>query len=155
MSIPNFNDFIKVDLKYFELVLEKLESLPFQGNENWKCMLKEKEMEYGPGHLWRGALYWSAELGQFGSITLFVSDSEIFIERLYIDDFYRGKGLSYYLLREVRKRWPSHRITFQDDSFSREIWKSVSKNRVIKELETSDEESVYYQVVGIISDENE
>ncbi len=155
MATPHFEEFIRLDPTAFEVVFEEIAILPFHDQGGWRHRIEANAEQFGAGCLWRGSMYWSAELGQCGSITLYVSETEVYIERLYVDEFLRKysngmRGFSYYLLCEVRKKWPKFRITFHDDIYSREMWNAVAKHGVIEKIKVcdDDENDAYYEVVG-------
>jgi len=152
MTSPRFKEFMHLDPTGFEVVFEEVTILPFRDKDAWRQSIEANIEQFGAGCIWRGSMYWSAELGQCGAITLFVSDDEVYIERLYVDEFLRKEprqmwGFSYYLLCEVKKRWPEQRITFHDDIYSRNIWDAVAQHGVIKKIGVC-EARTYYEVVG-------
>jgi len=152
-AIANMGELMQLDPDGFDVVFEEVATPPFEGNRGWGLRLEEHYERFGVGRVWRGSLYWAAEMGQCGGLTLFVGKEEAYIERVYIDDFLRRpnrsmRGFSYYLLASVVERWPNHRITFHPDQYSKDLWQAVEDHGVIERVsEASDVGEWRYAVV--------
>lgn len=151
MTSPLYDELMHLDPSGFAVIFDEVALVPFSKPSAWPILLEKRKREFGGGQIWRGSMYWTAELGQCGAITLFVSETDVYIERLYVDEFLRKssgmRGFSYYLLGEIKKKWPKRRISFHDDPNSESLWKAVSKHGVIKKIEASDCGETCYEVV--------